>query len=94
MIDDLQSHITFTAEGQAHGSGGCNNFTGGYRLEGATLALGPLASTKKACPPAIMNQEASFHEALGATRGYRFENGLLFLLDAQGAPVMRLWRRE
>ena len=94
VIDDLQSHITFTAEGQAHGSGGCNNFTGGYRLEGATLALGPLASTKKACPPAIMNQEAGFHEALGATRGYRFENGLLFLLDAQGAPVMRLWRRE
>ena len=41
-----------------------------------------------------MDQEAGFHEALGATRGYRFENGLLFLLDAQSAPVMRLWRRE
>ena len=26
VIDDLQSHITFTAEGQAHGSGGCNKF--------------------------------------------------------------------
>jgi putative lipoprotein len=94
VIDFLQSHITFTAEGQAHGFGGCNNFTGGYRVEGATLELGPLASTKKACPPAIMNQEASFYAALGETRGYQFENGLLFLLDAQGAPVMRLWRRD
>jgi putative lipoprotein len=93
VIDDLQSYITFTAEGQAHGSGGCNNFTGGYRLEAATLEVGPLAGTRKACPPAIMNQEASFYEALGATRGYRFGNGLLFLLDAQGAAVMRLWRR-
>jgi heat shock protein HslJ len=63
---------------------GCNNFTGGYQLEGATLALGPLANTKKACSPAIMDQEASFYEALGESRGYRFENGLLFLLDAQG----------
>jgi heat shock protein HslJ len=94
VIDFLQSHITFNAEGQAHGFGGCNNFTGGYRVEGATLELGPLASTKKACPPAIMNQEASFYAALGETRGYQFENGLLLLLDAQGAPVMRLWRRD
>ena len=94
VIDNLQSSITLTAEGQAHGSGGCNNFTGGYRLEGATLALGPLASTNKACPPAIMNQEAAFYEALGETRGYRFENGLLFLLDAQSAPAIRLWRRD
>ncbi len=94
VIDDQQSHVTFTAEGQAQGSGGCNNFTGGYRLEGAILDLGPLAATQKACPPAIMNQEARFHEALGQTRGYRIENGLLILLDGQGTPVMRLWRRD
>jgi putative lipoprotein len=94
VIDDLQSSITFTADGQAHGFGGCNNFTGRYTLEATMLALGPLAGTRKACPPAIMNQEASFYAALGATRGYRFANGLLFLLDAQDAPVMRLWRRD
>jgi putative lipoprotein len=94
VIDDLQSHITFTAEGQAHGFGGCNNFTGGYALDGTALELGPLAGTRKACPAAIMNQEASFHQALGQTRGYRFENGLLFLLDVQGTPVMRLWSRD
>jgi putative lipoprotein len=94
VIDDLQSHITFTAEGQAHGFSGCNNVTGGYTLDGATLVLGPLASTKKACPPAIMNQETHFHQALSKVRGYRFENGLLILLDAESVLVMRLWRRE
>jgi putative lipoprotein len=94
VIDYLQSHITFTAEGQAHGFGGCNNFTGGYALDRATLALGPIASTRKACPPAIMNQEARFHQALGKVRGYRFENGLLILLDAESVPVMRLWPRD
>ena len=94
VIDDLQSSITFTAEGQAHGFGGCNNLTGRYTRAGTTLGLGPLAGTRKACPPAVMDQEARFYEALGETHGYRFENGLLFLLDAQGRPVMRLWRRD
>jgi heat shock protein HslJ len=94
VIDYLQSQITFTVEGRAHGSGGCNRFTGDYRLEDATLEPGPLATTRKACPPAIMNQEARFFEALEETRGYRFDHGLLFLLDAQGTPVMRLWRRD
>jgi heat shock protein HslJ len=94
VIDYLQSYITFTADGQARGFGGCNDFTGRYTLDGTTLALGPLAGTRKACPPAIVNQEASFHEALGATRGHRLDNGLLFLRDAQGASVMRRWRRD
>ncbi|HSA81960.1 MAG TPA: YbaY family lipoprotein [Geminicoccaceae bacterium] len=94
VIDYLQSHITFTADGQAHGFGGCNHFTGGYTLDSATLSLGPLASTKKACPPAVMNQEASFHQALRQTRGYRFENGLLILTDAESVSVIRLWRRD
>ena len=41
-----------------------------------------------------MNQEARFFEALEETRGYRFDYALLFLLDAQGNPVMRLWQRD
>jgi heat shock protein HslJ len=94
VIDYLQSHITLEADGQAHGFGGCNNFTGRYTLEGRGLTFGPLGGTRKACPPAIMNQETRFHEALGETRAYRFENTLLFLLDAQGALVMRLWGRD
>jgi heat shock protein HslJ len=76
------------------GFGGCNNSTGGHTLDDTTRMLGPFAATMKACPPAIMNQEASFHKALGRTRGCRFENGLLFPLDAQGGSVVRLWRRD
>jgi putative lipoprotein len=94
VIDDLQSHVAFTAEGRAQGSGGCNTFSGAYAHAAATLDVGPLASTKKACPPAIIGQEARFFEALGQTRGYRIENGLLYLLDARGMPVMRLWPRD
>jgi putative lipoprotein len=94
VIDDLQSHVTFTAEGLAQGSGGCNNFSGAYTLRGEALGIGPLASTKKACPPAIMDQEARFFEALAQTRSYRFDNGLLYLSGARSMPVMRLWPRD
>jgi putative lipoprotein len=94
VIDYLQSSITLTTGGQAYGFGGCNHFNGRYALGGAMLTLGPLAGTRKACPPAIMNHETRFHHALDETRRYRFENGSLFLLDAQGASIMRLWRRD
>jgi putative lipoprotein len=94
VIDNLQSHITFMAEGRAQGSGGCNGFRGGYTLEGQMLNIGQLASLKMACSEAIMAQETRFHEALAQTRGYRIEMGLLYLVDAQGETLMRLWQRD
>jgi len=94
VIDFLQSSIAFTETGEVTGSGGCNAFRGRYTRDGSALTIGPLAGTRKACPPAVMNQEAAFHEALGRVRGYRFANGLLYLLDAGGEPVIRLWQRK
>ena len=41
-----------------------------------------------------MDQETKFHAALGETQGYRVDNGFLLLLNAQGAPVMRLRSRD
>jgi putative lipoprotein len=98
VIDNLQSHVTFTPEGRVQGSGGCNAFTGSYTLEGDRLEIGTaggqLAATLKACPEAVMNQEARFTDALGRVQHWRLENGLLGLLDAERAPILRLWRRQ
>jgi hypothetical protein len=43
--------------------------------DGRVVQFEPVAGTGKDCPPAIMNQETRFHEALGETSGYRFETG-------------------
>lgn len=94
VAEGVVSWMTLTAEGRAQGQGGCNGFTGGYRVEGAALGFGPLAATRRACPPAQMAQEAGFFAALGATRGFRIEAGALLLLDEGGAPVARLVPRE
>ena len=91
-VDRLQSSITFGADGRAYGSGGCNRFTGGYTLEGASLRIGQMAQTNMACAEAAMGQEQRFHQALGAVRGWRIENGILHLTDDRGATVLRLAR--
>jgi putative lipoprotein len=87
-----RAEITFDPQGRAYGTGGCNRFTGGVTLSGASLRFGAMAQTNMACEEAAMAQEARFHAALAATRSYRIEDGRLLLLDEGGAPVMRLAR--
>ena len=41
--------VTLTAEGRAHGLGGCNNFTGGYALDRTRMSSGR-SPPKKSCP--------------------------------------------
>jgi putative lipoprotein len=86
----VTSSLTLAADGKAHGTGGCNNFTGGWKRDGAALALGPMGATMMACPAPASDQEAAFFHALDATRGFRIEDGRLVLLDAGGAPLARL----
>ena len=79
--------LLFAPEGRAVGSGGCNRFTGGARIEGSTLALGPLASTRMACAPPQGPQEDRYLQALNAVRRYEIVEGRLHLLDANGAVL-------
>lgn len=93
VIDRLQTTLDLSPEGRATGFGGCNAFTGQVRLEGAGVSFGPLASTRKACTPAVMDQEHKFHQALEAARSWRIdEHSKLILIDAAGKVVARLTR--
>lgn len=97
VMDMLQSTVAFTPGGRIQGFGGCNSFTGAYTQSGKSLSIGTesgqLATTLKACPPAIMDQESRFMDALGRVGAYRIEQGLLHLLDAEGKPILRFWQR-
>jgi heat shock protein HslJ len=53
--------------GRASGYAGCNNFTGGYKLEGDRLFFGPVAATQMACPEPGSSIEQAFHRALQGT---------------------------
>ena len=94
VIDNLQSTLEFPEEGKAAGNLGCNRFTTGVTQSGPLLSFGMLASTRRMCPPAIMDQEQRFSAVLGKTRGSLLEGDMLHLLDGRGAKLARLVRME
>jgi heat shock protein HslJ len=84
-----EPHLVLRTDGHTvDGSGGCNRLGGTYRLEGAALSFGPLATTKMMCADAI-EQERRFLAVLATVRGWRVAGDDLTLLDAVGAPVAR-----
>jgi heat shock protein HslJ len=80
--------LTLLADGhKVQGSAGCNRMMGSYRLNGTSLELGPLATTRMACP--AMDTEQGYLKALGATTRYQIVGHTLTLFGADG-PVARL----
>ena len=64
------------------------------QVEGAQLVFGPLATTRKMCVPALMDQERKFLAALAATRTFRFEGPYLRFYGAAGAELVRFTRLD
>lgn len=64
--------ITFD-EGTAHGTSGCNTYSGAYDAAEAegTLSFGPFASTEMACVGGRAAIEGAYLEALAAVTGYQ-----------------------
>jgi heat shock protein HslJ len=63
--------LNFTADGKVNGYAGCNNYMGGFTIEGEVIKMGPLASTMKACEEDLMNQEMQFTSALANITRYK-----------------------
>ena len=78
--------------GRLSGFAGCNNFTGGYSLEGDQLKIGPVASTQMACPEPGSSIETAFHKALSGTLRYAVDGDILTATNASGATLR--FRRE
>lgn len=63
-IVDTTAVLTFGPDGIVSGTAGCNQFSGGYGIEGNDITIGPLMSTMMACEDALMEQEAAVMRAL------------------------------
>jgi putative lipoprotein len=93
VIDNAQSTLVFGTDGKVSGRAGCNQYGGKATLNGASLIMDQVFSTKMACTaPALMDQETRFLEALQATRSYRMEGPKLVLLDGAGTARLRFDR--
>lgn len=91
LID--RSHLTLTLghDGRAYGNAGCNHWFASYTLEGERLSFGPVGSTRKACAPALMEQEQRFLDFLPNVQRWDFSaTEQLRLWPAEG-KALRLW---
>jgi heat shock protein HslJ len=89
---DRRPELNLDANGQAHGTGGCNRFSGRYTMEGARLAFAPLAASRMACAGPLGEMEDQFLRALGEVRGWRMERNQLLLTNEAGAALLRFSR--
>lgn len=70
------------------GSDGCNRFNGGYSTEGGKFrVVTPLAGTRMACPPEVMEQARAVTGALTQAAAYDVVDGQLRLLASSGTPL-------
>jgi heat shock protein HslJ len=71
------------AEGQLSGSAGCNNYNStvtGSADDPSAFKVGPIVSTKKACPDPIRSQETSYLTRLGQAKSWKYDAGQLAIL--------------
>lgn len=96
VVDSLQTTLEISGDGGFFGSGGCNRYRGQMKIDGETLAFGPAAATRMACPEAAMNQEAKFFTALEAAARFSYdaETRKLTFSGKDGKPVAVLARME
>jgi heat shock protein HslJ len=81
--------MSFLPEGRIAGSSGCNRFTGGVTLAGATISVGAVAGTRMACPPPLMDLEARFLAVLQQAESWTLDgSGRLTVTGKDGRAIV------
>jgi len=77
------------ADGTVGGDGGCNTFHGPAKVGGTTIAIGPLASTMRACEDdAVTTQEQQYLHALELAKRFEVSGTRLTLFRADGGMAV------
>jgi heat shock protein HslJ len=87
---------SFGEDGTVTGSGGCNQYTGPYTVDGESLSVGPLAATRMSCGQVSDDLESTYLGALEAAMGFAISgtdlvistsNGVTLELSTSSGPV-------
>jgi putative lipoprotein len=92
--DSAEVTLMLDGQGRAAGRSGCNRYTGAVEIGDGTMRFGPIAGTRMACPPALMDLEQKVFRALEATRLFVLDasRSKLRLMDEAGQPLLVLAR--
>jgi len=95
VTDMSHTTLQFLEQGRVTGDTGCNRYGGSTEVSGTSISFGPMAGTRKACAPPLMDQEMKFYQAVAKVVSWEVaDTGLLHLRDANGNTVIRAWRVE
>lgn len=87
--------LVFGPDGSVAGSSGCNRLTGSYAIEGGhSLSFGPLATTRRACPPPLMALESLVLAQLEAVEGVYVRDGETLELYGPDETLLLTYRRS
>ena len=75
-------------EGDVSGSGGINQYSGRYTVDGDKLTVGTISSTRKAGAPAVMQQETDYLIALQTAATYQIDGDTLTIRSTSGVTVL------
>ena len=75
-------------EGDVSGSGGINQYSGRYTVDGEKLTVGTISSTRKAGAPAVMQQETDYLIALQTAATYQIDGDTLTIRSTSGVTVL------
>jgi heat shock protein HslJ len=85
--DTVTSWIHFDA-GAVTGNDGCNQFNGGYKVDGSAITIGPLGGTRRLCPDPQNAVATKVLASLAQIVKYDISGARLQLKDAAGAVLL------
>ena len=81
----VDAHFTAST---VSGFGGCNSYSGPATVSGATLKIGPVASTQMACVGAGSDVEQAYFAALGKVATFTATTDSLTMFDAAAKEIL------
>ena len=89
VMDRVPLTVAF-ADGGVSASAGCNRLAGAFEQSGARVRVGPLASTRMACSPALMEQERQLAASLQGVNAVAVAEGGAVRLSGPGGASLLL----
>jgi len=90
VVDQSSTSMILGAGGKVAGNTGVNRYSGTVAVSANAISFGPLATTRRAGPPALMAQESMFLKAMSEATSMKLAaDGMLTLSDDRDAPVLR-----
>lgn len=88
LLQTTRATVRFGEDGRISGNASCNAFTGSFKLNAGILTIAPLATTRKACVPQLMEQEQAIISVLQTVSYVEIdETGLLTLQNEEGTLI-------